>query len=156
MIKRCKHKIETRQCSECGDLIDFNNRLARSAKSTLRLFLKQIEAPVKKKKYGDEFSKTEIKFLVSERFISSKILLKATKGFGWPDFRKEYLEEKGPKQDWLSVVQWARAILEYRAGRKYKVVWRFTSTRRKVFQTVYDFYIWQQSLASDRRARRRN
>jgi hypothetical protein len=74
--------------------------------------------------------------------VPSATLLKLTKGNGWPDFKKECLEEKRAG-DSLQPSQWARAILEYRAGRKYRVAWRFTSTRRKVFKNVFAFYKWQ-------------
>jgi hypothetical protein len=88
-------------------------------------------------------AKYDIRQLISDIEIPNDLLEKLTKGGGWPDWRNEGLEEK-TVNDYLRATQWARAILEYRAGRKYKVAWRYTSTKRKVFQTVFDFYEWQQ------------
>jgi hypothetical protein len=143
----CEHCIQIRQCLSCGGHRAFYNRMARSAKSTLKAFLRKVlkASDIKPKKYGEVFSLEELKFLILDRRITNKKLARVAKRYGWPDFRKEALEEKGPRQDWLNESQWARAILEYRSGRKYKVAWRFTSTRRKVFQTVFDFFLWQQT-----------
>ncbi len=80
--------------------------------------------------------------VVSNPKISNKRLEKLTRGNGWPDWKEEALEEK-KLGDGLQVTQWARAILEYRVGRKYRVAWRLTSIKRKVFKDVFAFYEWQ-------------
>ncbi len=66
-----------------------------------------------------------------------------TEGHGWPDFKDEALEEKGPKPNGLKMSQWARAVLEYRAARPYRVAWRWDSTKRTIFDDVFAFYGWQ-------------
>lgn len=76
--------------------------------------------------------------------VSDEQLENITKGHGWPDWKEEAIEEKGPKTDCLRSPQWARAILEYRSGRPYKVAWRTSRTESILFETVYDFYDWQQ------------
>lgn len=76
------------------------------------------------------------------RKVSNKVLEAIAKKSGWPDFKEECLEEKRIG-DAIRPSQWARAILEYRAGRRYRVAWRFTSTRRRVFKDVFAFYKWQ-------------
>lgn len=87
----------------------------------------------------------DVRQLVSDPEIADAKLEKIAGRNGYPDFRQEALEEKGPKTDFLSSRQWARAILEYRSGRKYRVAWRFTSTERNLFEDVFSFYEWQQS-----------
>ena len=82
---------------------------------------------------------------VSNPIISNDILKSIAGTKGWPDWKDECVEEKGPKPDYLSVVQWARAILEYREGRPYQVAWRISRESSKLFETIFDFYRWQQS-----------
>jgi len=83
-----------------------------------------------------------IRELISDSTVSDKKLEEITKGGGYPDWAKECIEEK-KLHDRIRPGQWARAILEYRAGRQYKIAWRFTSTRRKVFGTIFDFHEWR-------------
>jgi hypothetical protein len=106
--------------------------LAACAKTRVSKLLKRLKLS---KNY-------DVRGLVLNRKISNRMLEEITRGAGWPDFREEALEEKR-RGDYLSESQWARAILEYRLNRKYRVAWRFTSARRKIFTTVFDFYDWQ-------------
>ena len=129
----CKHKKSKNLCLECGGERMFWGSLARMARKHLRGFLRLLGCP----------EGYDVRNLVMDQGVSNLTLERISRGEGYPDFENEALEEKGPKIDALQSTQWARAVLEYRAGRKYRVAWRLTSTRRKVFPNVFDFYAWQ-------------
>ncbi len=84
-----------------------------------------------------------VRKVLGNKRISNKKLGLIAAGSGYPDFPKEALEEKGPGVDAIRPNQWARAVLEYRAGRAYKVCWRFDSLNRRMFNSVFDFCDWQ-------------
>ncbi len=119
--------------SETGRAVRRRYEWIRFPKKIFRKFLKLLGLP---KNYDPHN-------LILSSKISDEHLKKIAGNNGWPDFRDEALEEKGPKLDCISLTQWARAILEYRAGRTYRVAWRFTSTKRRIFKDVFEFYEWQ-------------
>lgn len=83
----------------------------------------------------------EIRRLIAEPRLTDALLQNLAHGGGYPDWRGEALEEK-KAGDSLKANQWARAILTMRHGGRYRVAWRFSSTKRKVFDSVFDFYDW--------------
>jgi hypothetical protein len=116
---------------------NYEKSIAASATAEIRKLLRFLNLP-------KDFNIEEV---ASRQDISNEQLEQATKGHGWPDWKKEFLEEKRPG-DYLRDVQWARAILEYRAKREYKIAYRFTSIKRKIFENVFLFYKWQLKRAS--------
>jgi hypothetical protein len=107
-------------------------RTANRATSEVNEFLRFLKLSIN----------SNLKSIIKNSKVSNDALKKLTRGNGYPDWKEEALEEKKPK-DILQVTQWARAILEYRAGRKYRVSCRFTSTKRRIFKDVFSFYEWQ-------------
>ena len=153
-IKVRRGSNRQKQCKSCSKM--YRKASQKAYKQLPRVkrlhkvsYRKYIQSPKAMAKYArnqlDKFLKLiGIKNLRDIKMCSDRKLEKIAGGNGYPDFLKETLEEKGPKMDCLGISQWARAILEYRAGRKYRVAWRFTSIRRKIFKDVFDFYNWQQ------------
>lgn len=95
----------------------------------------------------------DLRRLVLNPAVSNRRLQKLSGGYGWPDWKVEAIEEK--RSDALTISQWARAILEYRADRPYHVVWRFSFRKQKYFETVFDFYLWQLSFLPKKPKRKR-
>lgn len=130
---RCQHGKRPRECRACrGRDVVARISGAGQAKSHVRRLLKSLGC-------ADDY---DIRQIVSDVNISNEQLEAIAGGNGYPDWEEEGLEEKRPG-DQLRPAQWARAVLFYRGGKKYKVAYRFTSTKRKVFDTVFDFYFWQ-------------
>jgi hypothetical protein len=107
--------------------------VAWAAEMAMKLFLEKLG-------YSRDYN---VRQVVGNRKISNKLLESLTRGGGWPDWRKECVEEKRLR-DFIQVTQWARSILEYRAGREYKVAFRLNRFKSKLFNTVFEFYDWLQ------------
>jgi hypothetical protein len=116
---------------------------ASEARSTVRRFLTLV-------KLSRDY---DIRKIVLNPTVSNKLLEQLTGGYGYPDFRKECVEEKGPRKDYLTLSQWARSILEYRSDRPYRVAWRFSLTRRRIFPDVFSFYEWQLKHLKPRKSK---
>lgn len=84
-----------------------------------------------------------IRNIVRDLKISTTHLQNIAKKGGWPDWKEEAIEEK-KGTDWLRACQIARAVLEYRVNRKYRVSYRFSSTKQRIFKNIFDFYEWQK------------
>lgn len=83
--------------------------------------------------------------------VPSAVLDKVADGNGYADFQDVGLEVK-TQRDYLSPTQWARAILNYRNGKPYRIVYIEPTPdgrdiRRHMFETVFTFYDWQQEQA---------
>jgi hypothetical protein len=83
--------------------------------------------------------------------VTDRRLTQLASNGGFPDWVDEGLEEKGRKLDFIRVQQYARAILFYRSDAEFRVAWRYTSTRRKVFADVFDFYDFLQEFAKGKK-----
>lgn len=73
---------------------------------------------------------------------NDELLYEISQGNGVPDWVAECIEEK-KEGDCLSVAQFACATSYYKKGNPYKVSHRFSSTKRKVFETVWDYVLWK-------------
>lgn len=111
---------------------------AAQAKSELRKFLRLV---------GVSENYRDIRRLVLDIRVTDRRLTQLASNGGYPDWPDEHLEEKGKKLDFIRVQQYARALIYYRANLPYRVAWRFTSTKRKVFETVFDFYDFLQTFS---------
>ena len=91
----------------------------------------------------------DLRRVVLNPTVSNKKLDQLTGGAGHPDWRSEAIEEK--RSDPLTVSQIARAILEYRADKKFKVAWRFSFTKHRIFPDIFAFLDWQARYLKPRR-----
>jgi hypothetical protein len=129
--KQCSHGLpKDGDCDPCK-----MRSVLSLGKHMFKKFLRQAGIEPTKNKMGTVLQNQEVP-------TTNKVLEKIAGKNGWYDFKDEKLEEKGPKPDGLSPAQWARAILEYRAGREYQVAWRWTPSTRDVFPNVWSFYAW--------------
>lgn len=83
----------------------------------------------------------DLRRVVLNPTVSNKKLDQLTGGAGYADWRAEAIEEK--RSDPLTVSQIARAVLEYRSDKKYKVAWRFSFTKHRIFADIFAFLAWQ-------------
>lgn len=156
----CKHRFRKDSCPKCSPQLvcEHAKRRWNCAKCSPQLICKhgsvKYTCPICHPFYASSrcdylkilkssglSERTPVRDILNNNKVTNEILENISKGHGYPDWPKEDLEEK-KAGDCLESTQWARAILTMRSGGRYRVSFRFSSNRRKIFKDVFDFQDW--------------